>query len=77
MLRLVRCILHGHCHHYHCSYQKCQCRIHVLRCLRSNRYSILYHLATNILEKVLEIFVGAMLVMMVLVVVVVVFVCYI
>ena len=61
MLMVVRCTLHCHCHHCHCQYQKCLCRIHLLRCLRSNRHPILFHLATCIVQQVLKI-VGAMLV---------------
>ena len=78
MHRLVRCRLYRHCHHCHCHYQKCQCRIHFIRCMRSRRHPILYNLATCILQQVLKIFVGAMLVVVVLiVVVVVVFISYI
>ena len=75
MLRVVSCTLHRHCHHCHCHYHKCRCRIHLLCCLQSNHHPILYHLATCILQQVLEIAVGAMLMAVVklLLVVVVVF----
>ena len=45
MLRVVRCTLFRHCYHCHSHYQKCWCRIHLLRCLRRNHHPILYHLA--------------------------------
>ena len=51
MVRVVRCTLYRHCHHCHSHYQKCWCRIHLLRCLRSNRLLILHHLATCILQQ--------------------------
>ena len=73
MLRVVRCTLHRHCR---CHYQKCRCRIHLLRYLQCNHHPILYHLAAYILQEVLKIVVVEMLVFLV-VVVVVVFLCYI
>ena len=72
MLRVGRCTLHRNCHHCHCHYQKCRCRIHLLRSLKSIRHLILYHIATCILRQVLKIVTGAMLMVVAMVVVVVV-----
>ena len=69
---MVRCTLPRHCHYCHCHYQKYQYQIHLLRCLRSNLHSILYHLATCILQQVLKVVAGTTVVVMVMVVVVVV-----
>ena len=64
---MVRCTLHRHCHHCHCHY----C-IHLVRCLRSNRQSILYHREKSILQQVLKFVLGVMLVVVVVVMVMVV-----
>ena len=70
MLRVVRCILHRHCPHCHCHYQKYRCRIHLIRCLRINHHAILFHLATCFFQQELKIVAGAMLVVVVVMLVV-------
>ena len=73
MLWVVRFALYHHCHHCHCHYQKCQYRIHLLRCLRKSCDPGLYYRATCIFQEVLKIVEGTMLVV---VVVVAVFGCF-
>ena len=76
MLWVVRCTLHRHCDHCHCHYQKCQYRIRLLRCLRSNRHLILYPRARCILVQLLKIVLDTVLLVVMMVVVMVVVVVF-